>query len=93
MVETATFAKQVMVSAGVCYGGRGRLHFILDKAKVNAKLYVETLLLRLTEDCKSALQTGFIFQPDGAPALAYLRQIFFLISLFFAIEYLNIYNF
>ena len=30
-----------MVSAGVCYGGKGRLHFIPDKAKVNAKIYFE----------------------------------------------------
>ena len=76
MVEKATFEKHVMVSAGMCYGGRGRLHFIPDKPKVNAKLYVETLLLRLIEDCKSALQTGFIFQQNGAPALAYFRLIF-----------------
>jgi len=53
-----------MVSAGVCYGDKGRLHFIPDKAKVSAQLYVETLLPRLTEDCKS----GFIFQQHGAPA-------------------------
>ena len=57
-----------MVSAGVCYGGKGRLHFIPDKAKVNAQLYVETLLPRLIEDCKSVLPSGFIFQQDGAPA-------------------------
>ena len=31
----------VMVCAGVCFGGKGRLHFIPDKTKVNAKLYVE----------------------------------------------------
>ena len=27
-------------SAGVCFGGKGRLHFIPDTAKVNVKLYV-----------------------------------------------------
>ena len=37
------FAKHVMVSAGVCYGGKGRLHFIPDKVKVKIKLYVEIL--------------------------------------------------
>jgi len=26
-----------MVSAGVCFGGKGRLHFVDEKAKVNAK--------------------------------------------------------
>jgi len=35
---------KVMVSVGVCFGGKGRLHLIPDKTKVNAKLYVETLL-------------------------------------------------
>ena len=39
---------------------KGRLHFIPDKAKVNAQLYVETLLPRLIEDCKSDLSSGFI---------------------------------
>jgi hypothetical protein len=68
VVERAKFAKHIMVSAGVCYGGKGRLHFIPDKAKVNAKLYVETLLPRLMEDCRSLLPSGFIFQQDGAPA-------------------------
>ena len=31
-----------MVSAGVCFDGKGRLHIVLNKTKVNAKLYVET---------------------------------------------------
>ena len=35
---------------------------------VNAKRYVETLLPRLLEECKSLLPSGFIFQQDGAPA-------------------------
>jgi len=35
---------------------------------VNAKLYVETLLLELVQDCRSVLPSGFIFQQDGAPA-------------------------
>jgi len=49
VAERAKFAKHVMVSAGVCFGGKGRLHFIPDKAKVNAKLYVETLLPELVK--------------------------------------------
>jgi len=44
VAERAKFAEHIMVSAGVCFGGKGRLHFIPNKAKVNAKLYVETLL-------------------------------------------------
>ena len=34
----------VMVSADVCFDGKERLHFIPDKTKLNAKLYVKTLL-------------------------------------------------
>jgi len=57
-----------MVSAGVCFSGNDRLHLIPDKTKVNAKLYVETLLTELVQDCRSVLPSGFIFQHDGAPA-------------------------
>jgi len=54
-----------MVSVGVCFGGKERLHFIPDKTKVNAKLYVETLLPKLVQDCRSVLPSGFIiFQQD-----------------------------
>jgi len=52
----------------VCYGGKGRLHFIPDKAKVNSKLYRESLLPKLIEDCKSRLLSCLIFQQDRAPA-------------------------
>ena len=38
------------------------MHFIPDKAKVNAKLYVETLLPELVQDCRSVLPSGFICQ-------------------------------
>jgi len=57
-----------MVSAGVCFGGKERSHFIPDKTKVNAKLYVDTLLPELAQDFRSVLPSGFIFQQDGAPA-------------------------
>jgi len=53
-----------MVSAGVCFGGKERLDFISDKTKVNAKLYVETLLAELVQECRSVLQSGFIFEHD-----------------------------
>jgi hypothetical protein len=29
-----------MVSAGVCHGGKGRLHFINEKAKINTAYYI-----------------------------------------------------
>ena len=38
LVQTAKFAPHVMVSAGICLIGKGQLHFIPEKAKVNAKL-------------------------------------------------------
>jgi len=47
VAESAMFAKHVMVSAGVCFGEKGRLHLIPNMAKVNDKLYVQTLLLEL----------------------------------------------
>jgi len=64
VAERAEFAKHVTVSVGVCFGGQGKLHFIPDTAKVNAKLYVETLLTELVQDCRSVLPflpSGFIF--------------------------------
>jgi len=36
--------------------------------EVNAKRYVDTLLPKLIEECKSLLPSGFILQQDGAPA-------------------------
>jgi len=57
-----------MVSTGVYFGGKGRLHFIPDKTKVNAKHYVETLLPELVQDCRFVLPSGFTFQQDGALA-------------------------
>jgi len=51
----------VMVSAGVCSGRKGILHFIQDKTKVNAKLYVETLLPELVQDCRSVCHLASSF--------------------------------
>ena len=48
----------VMVSSGVCFGGKGRLHLILNKTKVNAKLYLEILLPELVQDWLIFLQDG-----------------------------------
>jgi len=46
----------------------GRLHLISDKTKVNPKLYVETLLPELVQECRSVLPSDFILQQDSAPA-------------------------
>ena len=48
--------------------GKGRLHFIPDKAKINAEFYTSNLLTLLLEDCHNLLQRSFVFQQDGAPA-------------------------
>ena len=64
-----------MISVGVCFDGKEKLHFISDKTKVNTKLYVETLLPELVHECRSVLPSGFIFQQDGVPAhMAKLAQ-------------------
>ena len=68
LVQREKFAKHIMVSAGVCFGGKGRLHFIDEKAKVNAQYYLRRLLPQLIEDCNQLMPVGFIFQQDGAPA-------------------------
>ena len=66
--QRAKFSPSVMVSAGVCYGGKGRLHFVAEKAKVNAEYYTTNLLLKLIDVCQTAASPNFIFQQDGAPA-------------------------
>jgi DDE superfamily endonuclease len=68
LVQRAKFSPHVMVSAGICYGGKGRLHFIAEEAKVNAEYYITNLLPKLIEDCHNLVPGNFIFQQDGAPA-------------------------
>lgn len=68
LVEREKFAAHLMVSAGVCFGGKGKLHFVEEKAKVNAAYYLDKLLPMLINDCKQLLPLGFTFQQDGAPA-------------------------
>jgi len=57
-----------MVSAGVCFGCKGRLHFVEEKAKVDCAYMATCLLPNLVEDCNHLLPAGFIFQQDGTPA-------------------------
>ena len=66
--QRAKFSRHVMVSAGVCYNGKGRLHFVPDKVKVNTECYVNRLLPDLLQDCHDLLGEDFVFQQDGAPA-------------------------
>jgi len=57
-----------MVSAGVCFAGKGRLHFVDEKAKVDLHYYLTHLIRKLTEDTRALMPNGFIFQQDCAPA-------------------------
>jgi len=49
-VERAKFTSHVTVSAGVCFEGKGWLHFVEEKATVNA-YYMNDLLPMLVNDC------------------------------------------
>ena len=66
--EREKFAQHVMVSAGVCFCGKGRLHFVDESAKVDSAYYVGRLLPTLVDDCTRLLPSGYIFQQDGALA-------------------------
>ena len=60
-----------MVSAGVCFGGKRRLHFVDESANVDSAYYIGRLLPSLVNDCTRLLPcsgSGYIFQQDGAPA-------------------------
>ena len=50
-----------MVSARICFGGKGKLNFVAEKDKVSEKYYLENLLLHLMNDCQKLLP----FQQDG----------------------------
>ena len=67
-MQRAKFSASVTVSAGVCYGGKGSIHFVAEKAKINADYYTNNLLPKLIEDCNNVTPNDFIFQQDGAPA-------------------------
>ena len=66
--EREKFAQYVMVSDGVCFCGKGRLHFVDQSAKVDSPYYIGCLLPSLVDDCAQLLPSGYIFQQDGAPA-------------------------
>src|SRR6218665_4230762 len=51
IVEREKFAPHVMVSDGACFVGKGRLHFVYEKAKVNEEYNVGLLLPELIADC------------------------------------------
>src|ERR1700759_4553860 len=51
LIQRAKFSPHVVVSAGVCFGGKGRLHFVPEKVKGNADFCVNDLLPKHIEDC------------------------------------------
>jgi len=59
-----------VVSDGVCFCGKGRLHIADQSAKVDSAYFVGCLLPSLVDDCTRLLPGGYIFQQDGAPAHA-----------------------
>src|SRR5207248_6444704 len=66
--QRSKFSRSVMVSAGICFMGKGRLHFVPEKVKVNSNYYTEQLLPRLIDDCRQLMHDDFLFQQDDAPA-------------------------
>jgi len=64
-----------MVSAGICFAGKGRLHFVDEKAKVNVDYYFTNLIPKLIEDADALMPSGFIFQQDGAHCACHTRVI------------------
>ena len=68
-----------MVSAGVSFNGKTRLHFIdTNTTKVNSHVYIDLLENKLLPDCRN-LHHGddFVFMQDGATShTSYLTQTF-----------------
>ena len=66
LAEREKFAKHVMVSAGVCFGGKGWLHFFDESTEMDSAYYTGHLLPSLVDDCTWLLPS--IFQQDDMPA-------------------------
>ena len=62
LTEREKFVPHLMVCASMCYGGKGWLHFVEEKAKVNADYYTTKLLQNPVEDGRHTLPGQFIFQ-------------------------------
>ena len=81
--ETNGFTKKIIVSAGVSWNGKTRIHFIdTTKTKVNSANYIKLLDKKLLPDCRKLYPNGnFILQQDGATSHSskltqdYLRKI------------------
>ena len=76
IAEREKFAPHLMVSAGVCFGGKGQLHFVDEKAKVDAAYYVGRLLPELIADCKRLLPAGLLLFAISFSKTAHQRILF-----------------
>jgi len=63
LAEREKFAQHVMVSAGVCFGGKWQLHFVDESANVDSVYYVGRLLPSLVDDCTRLLVAQWIHLP------------------------------
>ena len=65
--QSSRFSKKLMVSAGVCWEGKTRLHIINMNEKINSNSYINLLKNSLIPDCKLLYpENDFIFMQDGA---------------------------
>ena len=55
------FPPHIMVSAGVSFEGKGRVHFVEEKAKINANYDIDDFLPKLVEDAHALLGNNFVF--------------------------------
>ena len=68
--ETSRFTKKVMVSAGVSWKGKTRIHFNdTERTKVNSESYKNLPEIGLLPVCRRLHPNGdWVFEQDGAPA-------------------------
>ena len=65
--ETSRFSKKIMVSAGVCFNGKTKIHFLNMKEKVNTETYVALLKNFLIPDFEDLFPNkDYVFMQDGA---------------------------
>ena len=68
-VQRATFSVSLVVSAVVSYGGKGSIHLLAEKTKINADFCSNNLLPELIENCNNSTLNAFIFQQYGITML------------------------
>jgi len=62
LAEHEKFVQHVTVSAGMYFGGKGRLHFVDESTKLDSAYYVGHLLRSVVNDWTRLLPSGNIFQ-------------------------------